>query len=141
MVTSSYIVVVRTGENTPPEDYNDKCEAMQELLKSVIQSNIADLTKRAALNELTLNVEVQLDYNKDCVDLPPYSCDDDLWELTGRAILECSSEAKVPLDKSKLSRLLKEHPSNKWGGQLKVEKRALPADWDSGAGVCTPIPK
>lgn len=132
-VTSAYIVVVRTGENTSKETYGARCEAMEELLTSVFKGNIKALTKDCAISDLSVTCEVQLDYDRDCVDLPPYDPTDDRWELTGRAVIEIKAGCKVPLDKSLLSRLIKASPHNCWGANLKIEKRALPADWDGGS--------
>ncbi len=80
-----------------------------------------------------------MDYDKQSLELPQtWTQSDPLWELCGRAILEFSGPTKVTLDKPKLTKLLRSHSLNPWGELLRVEKRALPCDWQTPPGL--PVP-
>lgn len=139
-VTSCFLVCVRTGENPGESVYLERAEQMQNLLDVCITQNMSDLTKGVSFTNCDLHVEVNMDYDKQSLELPStWDCSDDKWDLCGRAVLEFTGPAKVTLDKPKLTKFLRSSPLNPWGDTLRVEKRALPADWQTPCSL--PIPE
>ena len=138
-ILSCFLVCARTGENCNGTDYPMKSEQLQNLLEIAITQNMKLLTKDVPFTKCDLHVEVTMDYDKQSLELPSaWDPSDTLWELCGRAVLEFSAPTKVTLDKPKLTKLLRSHTLNPWGDALKVEKRALPCDWQTPASLPMP---
>ena len=139
-VQSCFLVCARTGENCNGQEYLEKSEKLQNLLEIAITQNMSLLTKNVPFTNCDLHVEVTMDYDKQSLELPPaWDQSDPLWELCGRAVLEFSAPTKVTLDKPKLTKLLRSHTLNPWGDMLRVEKRALPCDWQTPPGLPVPV--
>lgn len=127
---SCFLVCVRTGLNYDDIEYPSKAEQMQCLLECGITDRLSELTKGVSYTDCNIDVEVNLDYDKQSLEVPDtWSLTDPKWELCGRAVLEFRGPKKVTLDKPKLTRFLRTHQLNPWGETLRVEKRALPQDW------------
>lgn len=109
------------------------------MLETCVTANISALTKGARFTNCDVHVEVCMDYDKQSVDIPPHDPTDPAWELAGRVILEFIGPNRITVDKPLLTRLLRSHPGNPWGAQLKVEKRALPLDWQTPQELPVPV--
>ena len=106
---TSFFVAVHTGEQCTEELYNDQSEIMNSLLCGILTDidKIGVLTKQAALSSCHSEVSV---------------CFSD-GSVLGRAVVDMESDARVTLDKAKLSSFVK--AAAPWK-DVKVEKRLVP---------------
>lgn len=108
MPKTCYFISLSTAEGFSVEAYTQEAGMMANVFASIFTdtAKIAALTKNARLNGSHAEVDVAQPDGK----------------LVGRAVLEFDADERVPLDKTRLSQMLKSAAPWK---SCKVEKRAL----------------
>lgn len=111
MPKSSYYISLVTPEQFSAKEYHEQAGRMANVFTDVFTdtARIATLTKHAKLSACSTEVDVSTSEAG----------------LMGRAVVDFEASARVPLDKTKLSQMLKALAPWK---QCKVEKRAVPVD-------------
>lgn len=111
MPKTSYYVSLHTPDTFAEEEYVQQAGIMANVFYEIFadKTKLAELTKNATLTGAHTEIDVST------------SADG----LIGRAVVELSADAGVPMDKRKLSQMMKQ--SAPWS-RVKIEKRAVPPE-------------
>ena len=107
---STYYLTVQTGQNYDSTDYDAAAGAMVALLTQILsdKGHLTDLVQ-ADINKATTEIEVLMEDG----------------ELVGKAVLDVQSAQKVKFDKTKFSKLVKQH--SPWPN-VRISKRQVNAE-------------
>jgi len=111
MRKTSFFISLSTPEQFDAEAYTEQAGRMANVFNNIFADadKIAVLTRKVLLSSCHTEVEVSHSENG----------------LLGRAVVDIESEARVGLDKTKLSQMLKS--AGLWS-DMKVEKRLVPVE-------------
>ena len=115
---TTYLITIKTGNNYELEEYEKKAKLLSKLVEDILsdQAKIRMITKYNPIDSVHVDIEVAetmvFDVNRD-----------QNLDFAARVVIDIESSKKAIIDKSMLTKLIRNHPiANNWE-QLTVEKR------------------
>ena len=115
---TTYLITIKTGNNYELEEYEKKAKLLSKLVEDILsdQAKIRMITKYNPIDSVHVDIEVAetmvFDVNRD-----------QNLDFAARVVIDMESSKKAIIDKSVLTKLIRNHPiANNWE-QLTIEKR------------------